>query len=175
MSAHGWNISGAAAKAKEIAKPVLLTRPDGSSSGLVVTAEGEVRRHVSKPQGKAARKEFKKLRRQVRDLAAGGGSKSVQRILTRKMRNLCEPVEHKRAPHAAAASALSNAHPFPDKGLKEDYTAAFLKGNEDARAGREFKNPHEGEISILKDAYWAGWNSGGGNSPETPSATGGVS
>jgi hypothetical protein len=176
VSAHAWNIDAATAEAKRISKPVLLTPPDGFSSGLVVTPAGDVRRAVGKPEGKAARKEFKKLRRQLREMAETKTSPSSQRIIARKMRNLCTPVVIKKPVSAEVpAVAAHKSDPFPDKDQKRAYTEAFLKGNADARAGREFINPHKGADRVLESAYWAGWNSGGGKSQESPPVAGGAS
>lgn len=91
MSGGVWDLKGAKEKAAEKSAPIRLVRADGSSSGLVVTAAGDLRREASKPKGKAARKEFKKIKRQLRDLASSGTSPTSQRILVRRLKNLCPP------------------------------------------------------------------------------------
>lgn len=83
---YAWDVKDAGAKAAELQKPVALTRHDGSSSGLCVLPNGQLTRATLKPLGKAARKEFKRLRRQI---SGGNLSPTVSRVLQRRMRNLC--------------------------------------------------------------------------------------
>jgi len=87
---HTWNIAKATAKAAEKNDNVGLTRSDGTSSGLMVTPAGELRSTKVKPQGKAARKQFKALKRQLRELGPGDSASTV-RIIKRRALSLCEP------------------------------------------------------------------------------------
>ena len=59
--------------------------------------------------------------------------------------------------------------PFPDKARKDEYTAAFLLGNEHARTrrGQEYTPPLGYVDSNTGDGYWAGWTSGGGKRPKS--------
>jgi hypothetical protein len=86
---YGWDIGKARAQAAK-GKPVALVRPDGTNSGLCVTPAGELRRAVPKPQGKAARKQFKRLRQRLRamdpDKEAG-----AMKVLKRQAARLCIP------------------------------------------------------------------------------------
>lgn len=83
-----WDNAKARAKAAEKGEAVALVRTDGSRSGLCVTPAGELRRTVAKPQGKAARKQFKRLRRQFRELAPAPDS-TVAKALKRQAAQLC--------------------------------------------------------------------------------------
>ena len=87
---QAWDVSKAAAQAAEGKAPVRLVRADGTSAGLIVTPEGQLRRATLKPRGKAARKEFKALRRQVRGLDPVKNASTI-RILAARARNLCLP------------------------------------------------------------------------------------
>ena len=85
-----WDIQGARTQALESKGNVALTRDDGSQSGLMVTPDGQLRRTTLKPQGKAARKEFKRLRRQLRGLDPAVAPVAVK-ILKRRALDLCLP------------------------------------------------------------------------------------
>lgn len=96
---YAWDVKDAGSKAAELQKPVALTRPDGTSSGLCVLPNGQLTRATLKPKGKAARKEFKRLRRQI---SGNNLSPTVSRILQRKMRDLCGVGSPQPTPGGAA-------------------------------------------------------------------------
>ena len=80
MSFQAWDNSAAQTKALEKKGPVGLVRADGSHSGLMMTPTGEVRRAILKPKGKAARKQFKKLKRLARGLDPEKNAATLQAI-----------------------------------------------------------------------------------------------
>lgn len=87
-SSNVWDNAKARHSAAESGKAVALVRGDGSRTGLCVTPAGELRRTVAKPLGKAARKQFKRLRRQLRALDPVEGA-SVAKVLKRQAAKLC--------------------------------------------------------------------------------------
>jgi hypothetical protein len=55
---------------------------------------------------------------------------------------------------------MNSKDPFPDKAGKQEYTDAFLKGNQARRdkANTGYHNPHK-EGTAAHAGYWAGWDS----------------